>query len=125
MFDEAASRLLTTVLFGQYEPYETPLRPWWVNLLILGFVGVVVWLIVRSRFDFKIVVKPDEVHCRGAISLAQQRKIRTFFEDSAPVTGKVTVLGRRAKNGRLALTFRGLPDRGRQQQVRNFLLTLL
>ena len=93
-------------------------------LLVLLGLATVAWLGLRPRCDFQIRSNGDMVVATGKLSQSQRTQIVRFFMDDLAVSDFIRVRGTRSRDGRLHLTFRGA-DPGMQQQIRNFLHTLL
>ncbi|MEQ9406398.1 MAG: hypothetical protein RIK87_01685 [Fuerstiella sp.] len=79
------------------------------------------WLLLRPKWTFSIVVDETGVRTHDGISTPRQRRLLELFQKTRFVEGRVTVRGRYDASGRLQLKFDGpLSDEARQQ-VSNFL----
>lgn len=101
------------------------------EVLILAWVAVAVLaaglLLARGRrYDFAVVVAADgSATFKGRFPPGCRAETVDFFKSPFAPRGPLTVLGtwQRGRRG-LRLRFRGVPV-GRQQVVRNFLMTTL
>ncbi len=96
----------------------------WPGLMLLVMLAVVVWFLLQPRCDFRIRSNGDMVVTSGKLSRSQRAQIVHFFMHDLALNDRIRVRGTRHRNGRLQLTVRGA-DPGTQQQIRNFLHTLL
>ena len=92
---------------------------------ILAVVAVVLYLGLRSRYDFTITVRGGEVRFRGKLPTHKHRRIAEFFHRDFPSDARITIRGRRGPDGRWNLDIRGRLDRWEKQRVRNYLLVEL
>ena len=86
-------------------------------------VILIVWRLVRSRFDFRIVIKNSKISYEGEISLAQQREFSQVLKELTLGDGVVEIIGMRDGNGRMRLNFRGPIHPSEQQCVCNLFYT--
>ncbi len=97
----------------------------WAIVLIVAAAGLMMWWLLRPRYDFTIDVDNNDVNIRGQIAKIQQGKVAGFFQDDVQFDGQVKIMGTRQPDGRLVLRFRGPVDQATRQRIRNFLLTVL
>lgn len=95
----------------------------YANILIAGFTFYVLWTVVRPRWHFKIIVKPEEIKFVNGVSEGRRRKLESFFLQDVKPSQKLTICGRRESSGRLTTLIKGTDDAGMKQRIRNFLLT--
>ena len=96
-----------------------------VNLLIVAGLLVLAWWLLRGLDDFVIRSRPDAVTIKGRLSQAERARVAEFFRTEFAGEPPFAVSGRRLRDGRLRLRFRGRVARGTRQQIRNFLVTCL
>jgi len=96
-------------------------------LRVLVFAGVVyaLYLALRPKWDFTVVVNRQRCRLRGAFPEAQRHELYTFLRDRVEFRGTVRIRGRKRPGGYLALRIRGPLDEGSKQRIRNFLVNRL
>lgn len=104
--------------------HETAQHSWQGLLLLAALIAGALW-ILRPRYKFKIVVCPDDLKILGRIADSQRAKIEDFVLHDIALGKPFTVVGREDGDGSLRLLFRGNVDKGTQQRIRNFLLSVL
>lgn len=97
----------------------------WVTAGIAAAVFLAGWWLLQPRYDFVITVNQNNVTCRGAIPESKVNSIKHFFSNDVQFDQPVKICGRRQQDGHVRLKFRGEIDTGTQQQIRNYLLTVL
>jgi hypothetical protein len=84
---------------------------------------VILYLVVRRRWNLKIVVRGEDIRVSGQAIVARAVQVRNFFRLDMPEVDSCKVTG--YYNGqRLQLWYQGLSP-GQQQRIRNFLTELL
>ncbi|MEX2560531.1 MAG: hypothetical protein WD403_11480 [Pirellulales bacterium] len=103
---------------------EGEVLPFLMRLLFLAAAAGFAWAILRTRWDFSIVVERGSVQFAGKVPQAQRAAISGFLKDCI-AEGPVKIRGYKGRGGRLKLAFKGPVDAGTRQQIRNFLVTVL
>lgn len=93
------------------------------NWVIAGFVVYVIWTVARPRWQYRIIVTPDAVQFVHGVPDAKRRSYEAFFLEDLKLRHKLTIYGRREKNGRLITSIKGTDDEGLKQRIRNFLIS--
>lgn len=96
-----------------------------VTIAIVVAVFLFGWWLLRPRFDFVITVSQGTVTCRGSLPESKLNSIKHFLSHDVQFDQPVKICGRRQPNGRFRLQFHGEVGPGTQQQIRNYLLTVL
>lgn len=94
------------------------------RFVLLAVVVLLLWWAFRPRWDFRITVNNAGVRIRGRFPEAQQARLARFLREDVLLRGTVTILGRREREGYLALEFRGPVFEEDRQQIRNFLVAM-
>ena len=96
-----------------------------VRIAVFAFVGYVIWRMMRPRYSVKIVIDDHGIQHHEGLPRAQEKKVLGFLQDDIGVSGKLIICALRQPNGYLRLNFKGHVDPGTQQQIRNFLNTVM
>src|SRR5687768_7438824 len=99
--------------------------PLLLRLLVLVALAAFLWWVFKERFDFTIRIVDGAIRMHGRLALAQKARIAHFFDHDLGAQSKLKILGRRGRDGRLVLRFRGAASEGDKQRIRNFLTDLL
>lgn len=94
------------------------------RFVLLAVVVLLLWWAFRPRWDFRITVDDTGVRIRGPFPAAYRGKLTHFLREDVLLRGTVTILGRRERDGYLALQFRGPVFEEDRQQIRNFLVAM-
>ena len=100
-----------------------------INLAKLAaFVAVtyVVWrMLTRPRHAVSIVIDKNGIKHHRGLPKGQEARVLGFLEEQLAPQGKITINADRQPEGHLRLYFTGPIDPGAQQQVRNFLNSVM
>ena len=103
---------------------------WGLSGVALAWVAVLVVLLLfalwarraGAGYDFTVKVRGREVGVTGKrASVALRSSLVQFFTNDFPPKRRLTVHGRRRRNGTYELRFHGPVSAGEKQQLRNFL----
>ena len=94
-----------------------------LNLLIVLGLLALAWWLLRGPDDFVVRSRSGDVTIKGRLSQAERARVAEFFRNEMAGEPPFVVRGRRGRDGRLRLRFRGPVARGTRQQIRNFLTT--
>ncbi|WP_417847185.1 hypothetical protein [Thalassoglobus sp.] len=96
-----------------------------MGIVFLGLAGWFVLAAIRPKSAIRLVIEGSTLVDSYGISSRARSQIETFVKQDLDYTGKLRVTGNSDSKGRVHLKFRGRIDSGTQQQIRNFLLTIL
>ena len=101
----------------------------WPDLFLVlvgaGVVGLLLWRVYRPRYRVKIVLDESGVRHHQGLAQAQQQRVIGFLQEHIAAEGKLTIYVAREPSGRMRVDCRGAIDPGTQQQIRNFLMTVI
>jgi hypothetical protein len=97
----------------------------WPRLILVALVIVCVYVALRPRYAWRIVVEDGRVKSHQGVAKAQVPRVVHFLEKDVAADTKYTVLGGRDRSGVVRVNFRGEIDVGRRQQIRNYLKMIL
>lgn len=90
-----------------------------------GFILYVLWTAARPRYHIKFVVSQGRVDFVKGIADARRGRLEEFFLKDLKSDEKLTIYGKREKNGRLVIFVKGTKNQNLKQRIRNYLLTAL
>ncbi len=96
-----------------------------IGIVFLGVVGWLTLLSIRPKFAIRLVIEDSTLVQSHGISLRVKSQIEAFLKQDLDDSGKAIVTANPDAKGRMKFKFRGKMDSGTQQQIRNFLLTIL
>jgi hypothetical protein len=105
------------------EPMPASARWWLVATAMLLVLVVLLYLrAAGAGYDFTVKVRGREVTVTGRrVSIALRSSLVQFFTNDFAPKQRLTVHGRRRRNGTYELRFHGRVGAGEKQQLRNFL----
>jgi len=96
-----------------------------VDLIGVALAGWIIWLVLRPKYAFRIVVDQRGVRHHRGLPKGQQREVLRFLQDEVSLDGRTTICANRQTTGQLRFNFKGRINPGAQQQIRNFLNSVL
>lgn len=95
------------------------------RLAVIALIGYVVWRVMIPRYAVRIVIGNQGIKYHKGLSKANEEDVLAYFEKHRSFDGDVTILAARHADGDLRLVFRGQVDPHTQQQIREFLITVI
>ncbi|QDT33089.1 hypothetical protein Mal48_23410 [Thalassoglobus polymorphus] len=96
-----------------------------IGIVFLGIAGWFVLSAIRPKSAIRLIIEGSNLVDSHGISSRARSQIETFVKQDLDYTGRLKVTGNPDSRGHVHLKFRGRIDSGTQQQIRNFLLTIL
>lgn len=97
----------------------------WRKVLLACVLALVIWFAVRPKWAVRIVADADGVRLLAGVPRSKRQTVLDFLTRELAIQDRVTIRALRQPDGYLRLQVRGLVEPGAEQQVRNFLNTVI
>ncbi|MCA8998657.1 MAG: hypothetical protein KDA80_16780 [Planctomycetaceae bacterium] len=108
------------------DPFSLDLMSWLLRIAMLGVGASIlyaIWRSTRPRPEIEISLQGGKILAMHGLPSRVSSQIEGLFSEDQHRSQRVAICGYRMPDRRLTFTFRGVSDRGVQQQIRNLILT--